>query len=58
MTVEELIGELMATCQSLNDEVRVGDTGEPILLVSSDAHSGIVRLNDYESESHTHRSES
>jgi hypothetical protein len=47
MTVEELINELMASCQSLNDDVMVFDQGI-VTKVSGDRYSETVYLNDYE----------
>ena len=46
MTVEELINELMASCQTLNDEVLVMDVGI-ITKVSGNKYSEDVYLNDY-----------
>lgn len=46
MTVEELIGELMASCNSLEDDVWLGTTPGPVLLVSG--AEGLVFLNNYE----------
>ena len=53
MTVEELICELMASCQSLDDQVIVGEAGI-VTRVSGYARSPTeaqVHLNDYESSS-------
>ena len=46
MTVEELINELMASCQSLDDDVMVGVDGGAT-LVSGHADSRTVWINDY-----------
>ena len=48
MTVEELINELMATCQSLDAEVCVGDPG--LVTMVGGATDGKVWLNDYPTE--------
>ena len=48
VTVEELINELMASCQTIDDDVWVGDTSGPVLKVSGDRHSETVYLNEYD----------
>jgi len=47
MTVEELINELMATCQSLDEHVIVGDPG---LVTQVSRTTEGVWLNDYQSD--------
>ena len=46
MTVEELINELMASCQCLDDEVILCDVGG-VTKVSSEEGTTTVLLNDY-----------
>ena len=49
MTIEELISELMASCQSIDDEVCVGDPG--LVTLVGRATDGKVWINDYPTSS-------